>query len=84
MLRRVNPTYTTTIALLEEALAAAEVTALLVKARRLVVATTSNVIPSCLPGRMVQGKPLPRVEVPKLALQLTLTGALSVEAEQCR
>ncbi len=84
VLQEHHPAYTTTIALLEHALAAAEVTSLLDKARRLVVATNSSVIPPCLEGRVARGKPLPRVELCRLMLQLTLTGAISVEAEQCR
>ena len=56
-------TYTTTIALLEQALVATEVTALLVKARRLVVAATTDVIPSYLQGRVERGQDLPRVEL---------------------
>jgi hypothetical protein len=61
-LRQQHPTYHTTIALLEHALANAETTSLLVKARRLVAtgrieATT----PSYLQGRVARGWPLPRV-----------------------
>jgi len=82
--RQYRPTRTTTIALLEQALAEAETTSLLVKARRFVVAARSNVIPPRFQGRVAGGKPLPRVELRRLMLQLTLTGAIFFEAEQCR
>jgi len=61
VLQERHPTYTTTIALLEQALAAAEVTSLLVKTRRLVVATNFSMTPPYLQGRVAQGTPLPRV-----------------------
>jgi hypothetical protein len=78
---RYHPMYET-VALLEQALADAEVSSLLVKARRLVVASTSNAKRSCLEGRMARGESLPRVELRKLALQRTLTGGLSEEAKK--
>jgi len=79
-----HPICETTIALLKQAIAEVEVTSLIVKARRLVVAANSDVIPSYLQGRVARGKPLPRVELRRLALQRTLTGGISFESEQCR
>jgi hypothetical protein len=62
MVRQSYPGRHATIALLEQTLAEAEKTSLLVKARRLAVAATSNVVtPSCLQGRVVRGQALPRV-----------------------
>jgi len=58
--RQYRPTGTTTIALLEQALAEAETTSLLVKARRFVVAANAT-MPPCLQGREERSKPLPRV-----------------------
>lgn len=60
-LQRYHTTYKTTIALLEQALAATEVTSLLVKARRLVVATTIDTLPPYLQSRVERGQDLPRV-----------------------
>ena len=62
VVRQRNPTYHAAIALLEQGLADAEKTWLLVKVRRLAVAATSNTVaPSCLHSRPAQGKPLPGV-----------------------
>jgi len=72
-----NSTNHTTIALLEQALANAETTALLVKARRLAVAARGNpVVPSCLQARVTQGEPLPR-----LALMPVASGQIDGEDE---
>jgi len=61
-LRECRPSHHAAIALLEQALANAETTALLVKARRLAVADRSNlVVPSCLQFRVTRGEPLPRL-----------------------
>jgi len=61
-LRQWRPSHHTTITLLEQALANAETTALLVKARRPAVADRSNlVVPSCLQYRVTRGEPLPRL-----------------------
>jgi len=61
-LRRQHPAYHTTIALLEQALAATETTSLLVKAQCLAVAARSNIVaPSCLQVRVEGGQPLPCV-----------------------
>lgn len=60
VLRRCHPTYTTTVALLAQAIADAEVTSLLVKARRLVFAALTTMLPY-LQGRWARGEPLPRV-----------------------
>jgi len=61
-LRQWRPSHHTTITLLEQALANAETTALLVKARRVVVAARGNIVsPSCLQARAAQGQPLPGV-----------------------
>ena len=60
--RHPHPTHHAAIALLEQALAEAGKASLLVKARRLAVAATSNaVVPSCLLIRVAQGQPLPRI-----------------------
>jgi len=60
-----NPYHRAAIALLEQCPAAkkdAEKASLLIKARRLAVNATSNVVaPSCLRGRVARGHPLPRV-----------------------
>lgn len=61
VLQEHHPAYTTTIALLEQTHAAAEVTFLLVKARRLIVASASFTTPPYLQGRVVRGESLPRV-----------------------
>ena len=61
-LRQHHPNLHVTIALLEQALTEAEKASLLVKARRLAVAATSNAVaPSCLQARVARGQPLPRV-----------------------
>ena len=67
-LRKKYPTHHTTIALLEQAPIAAidaEKVSLLVKARRLVVATSTNTAatPSYLQARVARGQPLPRLEL---------------------
>lgn len=63
-LRSLSPSHHTTIALLEQALDQAEKAALLVKARRLVLAAHSKAaLPSHLQGRMDLALPLPRVEL---------------------
>jgi len=60
--RKCHPTRHAAIALLEQALAEAEKASLLVEARRLAVAATSNAVaPSYLQCRMARGEPLPRV-----------------------
>lgn len=79
-----HPTYTTTTALLEQALVAAELTSLLVKARRLIVAANANVILPYLQGRVVRARTLPPVTLRQLTLQLNLASGISVETEQCR
>ena len=60
-----NPYHRAAIALLEQCPAAkkdAEKASLLIKARRLAVTATNNVVtPSCLRGRVARGHPLPRV-----------------------
>jgi hypothetical protein len=62
LLQQVNPSHHTAIALLEQALANAEKTSLLVKARRLVATARTDVaMPPYLQGRAAQGQPLPRV-----------------------
>ena len=61
LLRLLNPTYTTTIALLEGALTEVEKTWLLVKARRFIVAARSNFIPPHLQDRVARGQPFPQL-----------------------
>ena len=61
-LRRTFPSLHTTISLLEESMAYAEKTSLLIKARRLVtLATSTRVTPSYLRGRVARDQPLPYV-----------------------
>jgi ankyrin repeat protein len=63
-LQRLSPSHHTTIALLEQALDQAEKAALLVKARRLVLAAQSKAaLPSHLQGRMDLALPLPRLKL---------------------
>ena len=83
--RELHPSDHATIALLEQYPAAqkdAEKASLLVKARRLAVAATSNTVaPSCLQARVAQRQPLPR-----LAL-MPLTGTsknIKEESRKCR
>jgi len=76
-LRQRHPSHHAAIALLEQALANAETTALLIKARRLVVAARSNIVsPSYLQARVAQGQPLPGV-----ALQPVRSGQVDGEDE---
>jgi CheY-like chemotaxis protein len=60
-LRKCHPSFHTAIALLERAIANAEKTSLLVKARRLVIISRNTIAPSYLQGRVAQALPLPRV-----------------------
>ena len=60
LLRKDHPTHPTTLALVEQSLDA-EKASFLVKARRLVVATTRTPAPSFLQGRVASGLPLPVV-----------------------
>jgi hypothetical protein len=60
-LRKCHPSFHTTIALLEQAIANVETTSLLVKARRLVVISRNTIAPSYLQGRVAQAQPLPHV-----------------------
>ena len=61
-LRQRRPNLYVTIALHEQALTEAEKASLLVKARRIAVAATSNAVaPSCLQARVARGQPFPRV-----------------------
>jgi len=82
-LQRYRPTYTTTIALVEQMLAAAEITSLLVKTRRLIVAPSSSATPSYLHDRTTRGQPLPRVKRRRrVALQRNVKGGYYEKGEE--
>ena len=59
--RQHRPDHHAAIALLEQTLADAEKAALLVKARRLALAATNTVVPSCMQARLAGRHPLPVV-----------------------
>ena len=82
------PTYHAVIALLEQypdAQKDAEKATLLVKARRHVVATNSNIVaPSCLQGRVARGQPLPCVALTPLTDEQTEVEDEDEEGEEGR
>ena len=71
-LQKYYPTHQATMALLEHALADAEKTSLLVKARRLVITARNAVAPSYLQGHVARGQPLPHVA------QASVTGSKGI------
>jgi hypothetical protein len=66
LLQLINPTHSTTLALLKQSLDA-EKASFLVKVRRLTMAATRTTAPSFLQGRVACGLPLPHVALASMA-----------------